>query len=218
MKSMPAGKRLINTLLRGYTCLTGEAKMDDPDEGTQLRIRQLRAAIEHLETRNWRMAEVQCRVLLAVDPTDVEAMLILGLAIAASGEAARAAPILDRVRRARPQHDDPCKDLETMQPRVPRSIVARQYRACLRLAPTDARLRRDFANYLLDNGEPDTALTVLRDAPESAATFNLRGMALAEICKFKEAARCFENAARAEPTSPAGWSNLGMMLKIEGRF
>jgi hypothetical protein len=105
-----------------------------------------------------------------------------------------------------------------MEPRVPRSVVARQYRACLRLAPADARLRRDFANYLLDNGEPEAALTVLRDAPESAVVCNMRGMALAETGKYKDAARCFDSAARLEPDSPAGWSNLGMMLKIEGRF
>src|SRR6185312_5115266 len=152
------------------------------------------------------------------NPNDVEAMLVLGIAIAASGEAGRAAPILERVRRARPDHADPCRDLETMEPRVPRSIVARQYRACLRLAPTNGRLRRDFANYLLDNGEPDTALTVLRDAPESAVTCNQRGMALAETGKFKEAGRCFDTAARLDPDSPAGWANLAMMLRIEGRF
>ena len=97
------------------------------------------------------MAEVQCRILLAVDPTDVEAMLILGLAIAASGEAARAAPILGRVRRARPDHADPCRDFATMEPRLPRALVTRQYRACLRLASTNARLRHDFAGYLLEN-------------------------------------------------------------------
>lgn len=191
--------------------------MDRPDD-VSLRIPQLKAAIEHLQNRNWRLAEIQCRLLLAVDPGDVEAMLILGLAIAASGEAARAAPILERVRRARPDHADPCHDLETMQPHVPRAMVARQYRACLRLTPGNARLRRDFASYLLDNAEPETALTVLRDAPESAVTYNLRGMALAEMGKFRDAVRCFESAARLDPDAPAGWANLGMMLKIEGRF
>jgi Tfp pilus assembly protein PilF len=191
--------------------------MDRPDDVSP-RIPQLKAAIEHLQNRNWRMAEIQCRLLLAVDPGDVEAMLILGLAIAASGEAARAAPILERVRRARPDHADPCHDLETMQPHVPRAMVARQYRACLRLTPGNARLRRDFASYLLDNAEPETALTVLRDAPESAVTYNLRGMALAEMGKFRDAVRCFESAARLDPDAPAGWANLGMMLKIEGRF
>src|ERR1700730_9013945 len=105
------GERLINTLLREYVCLTGGAKMDGPDDLPQHRILQLKAAIDHLQVRNWRLAEVQCRLLLAVDPNDVEARLILGLAIAGSGEAARAAPILERVRRARPEHADPCRDL-----------------------------------------------------------------------------------------------------------
>ncbi len=190
-----------------------------PDVGIpDSRIRHLQVAIDHLEARRWRLAEVRGRVLLAVDPGDVEAMLILGLAIAASGEAARAAPILERVRRARPDHAGPCHDLATMRPRIPRSVVARQYRACLRLAPADVRLRHDFAGYLLEHGEPDAALSVLREAPESPVTDILRGMALAETSRFKEATRCFEYAARAVPESAAAWANLGMMLKIEGRF
>ena len=185
---------------------------------TESRATRLRTALGHLEARRWRLAEVQCRVLLAGDPGDVESMLILGLAIAASGEAARAAPILERVRRARPDHADPCRDLATMEPRIPRSMVARQYRTCLRLNPGDARLRRDFATWLLDHGEPDTALTVLRDAPDAPATDLLRGMALAETGRFREALRCFEHAVRLAPDSSAAWANLAMMLKIEGRF
>ncbi len=192
--------------------------MDSPDGTPHFRMRQLKEAIDHLEARRWRMAEVQCRVLLAEDPTDVEGMLILGLAIAASGEAARAAPILGRVRRARPDHADPCRDFATMEPRVPRALVTRQYRACLRLAPADTRLRLDFAGYLLEHSEADAALVVLRDAPDCSTTSNLRGMALAETGKFKEAVRNFENAARLEPGFAGAWSNLGMMLKIEGRF
>jgi len=105
-----------------------------------------------------------------------------------------------------------------MEPRVPRALVTRQYRACLRLASKDTRLRHDFASYLLETSAPDAALTVLRDAPESAATSNLRGMALAEAGKFKEATRCFDTSARLDQDSPGVWSNLGMMLKIEGRF
>ena len=192
--------------------------MDNPDETPHFRAQHLQTAIEHLGARRWRLAEVQCRILLAVDPTDIEGMLILGLAIAASGEAARAAPILERVRRARPDNADPCRDFATMEPRVPRALVTRQYRACLRLAPRDVRLRHDFASYLLENSAPDAALTVLRDAPETPMTNNLRGMALAETGKFKDAIRCFDTAARMDPDSPGAWSNLGMMLKIEGRF
>ncbi len=187
--------------------------MDSPDRVTQLKI-----AIDHLETRHWRLAEVQCRVILAIEPNDIEATLVLGLAIAASGEAARAAPILGRVRRARPDHADPCRDLASLRPRVPRSIVVRQYRACLRLSPMDARLRQDFALYLMDSADPEAALTVLRDAQDSPDTLNLRGMALAETGKFRDAGRCFETAARQAPDGSDHWANLGMMLRIEGRF
>ena len=182
------------------------------------RVRRLKTALEHLEARRWRLAEVEGRVLIAMDPNDIEAMLIIGLAISASGEAARAAPILERVRRARPGHADPCQDLAEMRPRVPRSVVSRQYRACLRLAPRDDKLRREFASYLLDSAEPDAALSVLRDSPEQPATYHLRGIALAEIGRFKEAARCFEQVTQLDPDSAGGWSNLGMMLKIEGHF
>ena len=92
--------------------------MDSPDQTPDFRATQLQIAIDHLEARRWRMAEVQCRILLAVNPADVEGMLILGLAIAASGEASRAASLLNRVRRARPEHADPWpRDFATMEPR-----------------------------------------------------------------------------------------------------
>jgi tetratricopeptide (TPR) repeat protein len=190
----------------------------DSAETPDFRLRQLKVAIDHLEARRWRMAEVESRILLAVNPADVEGTLILGLAIAASGEASRAAPLLNRVRLARPGNADPCRDFATMEPRASRTLVMRQYRACLRLAPADSGLRLDFASYLLENSDPEAALFVLRDAPDCAATSNSRGMALAETGKFKEATRCFDRAARLDPATPQGWSNLGMMLRIEGRF
>ena len=187
--------------------------MDSPD-----RVTHMQKAIDHLEAGQWRLAEVQCRLILAVEPNDVDAMLVLGLAIAATGEAGRAAPILGRVRRARPDHADPCRDLVALRPRVKRAVVVRQYRACLRLTPTDTRLRQDFAAYLLETGAPDAALTMLRDAPESAVTLNLRGMAMAETGKFRDAARCFEGAVRQAPAVPGHWANLATMLRIERRF
>lgn len=192
--------------------------MDSPYTTATTRNEQLKAAMTHMEAREWRLAEVRCRIILASDPSDVEATLVLGLAIAASGEAARAAPILGRVRRARPELAEPCRDFANMEPRVPRALVKRQYRSCLRLTPAEPRLRQDFALYLLENGEPDGALVVLRDATEAPEVSNLRGMALAELGKFREALRCFEHASRAAGDTPGSWCNLAMMLRIEGRF
>src|ERR1700722_19646664 len=139
MKIVPGRSHLINTLLPEYVRLTGVTKMVSPDDAAQKRTRQLRAGMEYLESRRWRLAEMQSRTLIAADPHDIEALLILGLAIAGSGEATRAAPILARVRHARPEHGDPCRDLDAMRPRVSRALVAGQYRGGGGRAPAGGR-------------------------------------------------------------------------------
>ena len=175
-------------------------------------------ALMCLETERWRRAEAECQALLAQAPDDVEGTLLLGITVAAMGEPERAAPLLARVARARPNHAHPCNDLAAMRPAVPRKLVAAQYRACLALARQDSRLRRDFASFLLDHDEPAEALAVLELAENCPATRNLAGIALAELGRFPEAIEAFEFAVTHDPGPSMGWSNLGLMLKVEGRF
>lgn len=186
----------------------------DPNE----RRRRLGNALQCLETERWRRAEAECRALLVHDADDMEGMLLLGLTIAAMGETERAAVVLDRVARARPDHAHPCRDLAAMRPAVSRRLVAEQYRACLARSPQDSRLRRDFASFLLDHDEPVEALSVLNPASDCAATRNLTGIALAELGRFSDAIEAFEHAVAMDPVPSMGWSNLGLMLKIEGRY
>jgi hypothetical protein len=134
------------------------------------------------------------------------------------GETDRAAPMLNRVARERPDHAHPCHDVASMRPAVPRRLVTSQYRACLALSPDDSRLRRDFAGFLLDHDEASEALHVLQAASECAATRNLSGIALAELGRFADAIIAFEHAVAMDPVPSMGWSNLGLMLKIEGRY
>ncbi|MBN8904033.1 MAG: hypothetical protein BGO51_01805 [Rhodospirillales bacterium 69-11] len=179
--------------------------------------RRLGAARYCLDMERWRSAEAECRALLTQESDDPDALLVLGLTIAAMGQPERAAPVLDRVARARPDAAHPCRDLAAMRPAVPRRMVAEQYRACLALAPNNHALRRDFARFLLDHDQPVEALAVLRDADEGAETCNLSGIALAELGRFRDAIGAFEESVTLDPTPPIGWSNLGLMLKIEGR-
>ncbi len=190
-----------------------------------LKLRHMKIANDHLvDAGSWRMAERSNarHRRLRDHPADIEATLILGLAIAASGEAARAAPLLERVRRARPD-----------RPRsVPRlrdhgaahtgvALVTRQYRASLRLAPANAAAApADFARYLLEKGESDAALVVLRDATESAGDL-LRCAAWRwpRRAGFKEAARCFDSSSRLNPDAAGGLvRHRQMMMRVEGRF
>ncbi|MBN8898318.1 MAG: tetratricopeptide repeat protein, partial [Rhodospirillales bacterium] len=111
----------------------------------------------------------------------------------------------------------PCRDLAAMRPAVPRRTVAQQYRACLALAPRNQGLRHDFARFLLDHDEPVEALAVLRGAEDDATSRNLTGIALAELGRYPDAVAAFQRAVALDAEPAIAWSNLGLMLKIEGR-
>ncbi|MGH7154897.1 MAG: tetratricopeptide repeat protein, partial [Acetobacteraceae bacterium] len=123
------------------------------------------------------------------DTNDIEATLILGLAVGAQGRAHEAAPLLDRVARARPGHAHPSRDLGDLLLRLDRAEEASvQYRVCLAHAPDDA------------------------------TAHHAMGLALAEMDRIADAIHHFRQAVHLDPRQAPGWSNLGMMLKIEQQF
>jgi tetratricopeptide (TPR) repeat protein len=178
----------------------------------------LTAATRLLSSAAWLEAETAARAAIADDPANPHATLLLGLAVAAMGEDARAAPILLQAAATTPGADHPCLDLARLQPPLPRTLVARQFQSCLRSSPTDARLRLGFAEFLLDNGQAAEAETILADSPESAARQHLMGLAQAEQNRFPAAIASFQQAVALNPAAAASWSNLGMVLKVENRF
>jgi Flp pilus assembly protein TadD len=179
---------------------------------------RLAAAMRLLSTGAWYEAEAAARHAAAQDPDDVHAALLQGLAIAAMGEDRRAAPILNRAAAAQPDAAHPCSDFAQLQPPLPRTLVARQFAACLGLAPTDDRLRLAFAAYLLDIDRPGEAEAILADRPGNAACHHLRGLARAEQALFPAAIDSFRRAVAVNPDAASSWSNLGMVLKVEGHF
>jgi Flp pilus assembly protein TadD len=186
------------------------------------RRRQLGTALGRLEAGQWQQTEEACGRLLAKDAVDVEALLLLGLSVAARGQTQRAAAILDRVARERPHDAHPCGDLTALLPRFSRSQIAAQYQACLRLAPEDLRLRQAFAVFLQDGGEPEAAVDLLREGlqqhPNSATVQHAMGLALADLGRNEEAIWHFHQAVASNPAQAASWANLGMLLKVERQF
>jgi Flp pilus assembly protein TadD len=178
----------------------------------------LPAAMQLLSAGAWLQAETAAQAAVAADPRDPIAALVLGLAVAAMGEDARAAPILAAAAALRPGADHPCLDLARLTLPLPRALVARQFRACLRLSPADDRLRLSFAAFLLDIDQPAEAQTILADGPDTTAAHHLMGLARAEQARFPAAIHSFQRAVALNPDAAASWSNLGMVLKIEGRF
>ncbi len=186
------------------------------------RQRQLGMALGKLEAGQWQQTEETCGRLLARDAVDVEALLLLGLSVAARGQTQRAAAILDRVARERPNDAHPCGDLTALLPRFSRTQISAQYQACLRLAPEDLRLRQAFASFLQDGGESEAAVALLRAGlqlhPDSAAAQHAMGLALAELGHNDEAIWHFRQAVTINPGQAPSWANLGMLLKVEHQF
>lgn len=178
----------------------------------------LAIATRLLSSGAWHEAETAACAAMVEDPANPQPALLLGLAIAAMGEDARAAPVLVHVAALRPDGDHPCVDLAQFKPPLPRSLVARQFQACLRLDPSDVRLRLKFADFLLDMDRAAEAEKLLADGPDTTACHHLTGLARAEQSHFPAAINSFERAVALDPDAAASWSNLGMILKIEGRF
>jgi tetratricopeptide (TPR) repeat protein len=178
----------------------------------------LAAAFQLLSASAWQEAEVAARAVLTQNRDDRHGALLLGLALAAMGDDAQATPILTSVAELAPEADHPCLDLARLTPELPRALVVRQFRACLRQTPWDNRLRLDFAELLLDWGQEAEADAVLAEGPDNAAGHHLRGLVRGELGDFAAAVDSFERAVTLNPDAAASWSNLGMMRKVEGRF
>jgi tetratricopeptide (TPR) repeat protein len=176
------------------------------------------SAMRLLQASAWQEAEAAADAALIQAPDDPQILLLRGLAIAAMGEHDRAASVLLRVVALSPDVRHPCLDLAELRPPLPRPLIVRQFQACLRRDPNDVRLRLTFAEFLLDNDQPEQAETVLEPAPNTTEAHHLRGLARAERGRFAGAIESFHAAVGLDPNAAPSWSNLGMVLKIEHRF
>nr|WP_294547148.1 tetratricopeptide repeat-containing glycosyltransferase family protein [uncultured Rhodopila sp.] len=176
------------------------------------------ATFQLLHAGSWLQAEASAQAVREAEPGDAQGDLLAGLAIAAMGEAERAAPLLAAAAAARPEAEHPCRELARLRLPLPRALVARQFRACLDLAPADSRLRRAFAGFLLEADDPEAAEAVLGGMPGDAAAQHLKGMARTELNRFASAISSFKIAVALNPSAAASWSNLGIVLKVEGEF
>lgn len=155
------------------------------------------------------------------DGGDIEAALVVGLALALQGDSRRAAPLLQHVAHARPGFAHPCADLARLSPGNP-ALVATQFAHCAALDWADVNLAYCQAEFLLDCGQARAAAAVMRRGlagrPEFAPGWNMLGMALLEGGDAAGAIEVFERAVDLNPDEGGAWTNLGMALKIEGRF
>jgi tetratricopeptide (TPR) repeat protein len=179
----------------------------------------LAEALAALEARRFLAAGIACDRLIAEDPADIDALLLRGLALAASGQAGPAAAILNRVAADRPTYAHPCRDLVDL---LDRAAFAVQLHACLVLTPNDPRLCLMWADCRAQAGDledaTETLLALLDAEPRIAAAHHRLGMIRAELGDIDAAIEDVSQAVALDPIPALGWANLGMLLKVQGRF
>jgi len=92
--------------------------------------------------------------------------------------------------------------------------AAHLFQACLKGRPDDVRAWRDYISMLLDQGDLDTFLTVLRNAPKPAdgepETWFFRGVASEKTGDLPAAAEFFRKAIELNPYAPKYYYRLAM--------
>lgn len=183
----------------------------------------LLAALNEFGVGAFPQAEALCRELLAAEPANQAAQLLLGLSFAAQGDIDRAQACLVAVAHARASGRHSRDDLGGPLVRLRcQPLVAAVYRECLSRAPDDTRLRYCFAEFLHEVSALQEAIEVLREGlhrtPDWPAAHQLLGIVQAEFGHFGAAIAQFRHVTSIAPQQAGGWANLGAMLKVEGKF
>jgi tetratricopeptide (TPR) repeat protein len=181
------------------------------------RLARLRSAFADLHAGRFAAARATVSPLAQADPSDIEALLLLGLAQAGMGQAEPAAASLLRVAASRPGHAHPLRDLVGLLTGLGRAEDAQPcFRAALALNPHEPRLLAAFADYLLELGRPDDALALLRSMPRQQVSHNRLGVALAACGEVAAATEAFRAATAADAGNAIAWANLGKSLAAGG--
>jgi Flp pilus assembly protein TadD len=174
-------------------------------------------------------AEAQLRALLADDPADREARLLLGELLIRKGSPTAAEGELQRVASGaansprdvalRARAHGALGELAAMAGR--RDDAIRHREQAVRDDPRDARSLLALGALLAAAGRSGEAVApLLRSAeiaPDSAAVHNDLGVVFADLGRHPAALRHYRLAARLQPDDPRLHDNLGMLLYEQGR-
>ncbi len=168
-------------------------------------------------------AAAVCEAVLARRPKDVQALHILGILSAQSGDPARGEALLRRAMAADPRNPAAPYDLGNLYLATNRVAEAEPcFRAAVELAPAMAEARLGLATALARLGRLDEALpachAALKLKPELAPTHNVLGNILKEQGRLDDATACYRRARSLAPRAVDPHFNLGLMARERNSF
>jgi len=157
------------------------------------------------------------KTALAIDSTDVDAMLLLGRIEESRGHLPEAQELYESARNHQPTRPQIALLLAGINARRGDESTARQLASqAIASAPKDETLRNDFGILLADLGHGAEAIVQYRNALElnpyfTPALVNMSNIYFSQN-QFDEAAEAIQQAAKIDPKNYAAFRNAGVML------
>lgn len=173
----------------------------------------LRSARRLYGAGRWAEAEAACRHVLARDPSDADALHLLGALALRAGNTGRAYGLIGHAVRRRPSFPEALNNLGVALEALGRPAdAAAAYREALRLDPAYDLAYGNLGNALRALGQLDAAADAYATAAARRPADPAPRLALAVVCqergRLAEAIEHYRQRADLEPDSPAAGSDL----------
>lgn len=186
-------------------------------------LEALSEALVHHQAGRLPEAEAIYRAILAGDPLSVDALHLLGMAIAQGGQHLGAIELIQRAIRLSPSIPAFHNNLGTILQAEGRfEDAVRCLGRALELYPDYSEAHINLANAFQSLKRPEQAVAHYREAlrlsPDCAEAYNNLGNTLAAIGRAPEAIACFYEAVRLKASYAEAWVNLGGVLRDQNRL
>jgi tetratricopeptide (TPR) repeat protein len=186
-------------------------------------LEALTGALEHHQAGRLPEAVAVYRAILASDPSNADALHLLGMAVAQTGQRCAAIELIGRAIEGRPAVPAFHNNLGTvLQAEGRLDEAVRSFQRALELDPGYAEAHINLANCCQSLKRWDEAVMHYREAlrlkPGSPEGHNNLGNALAALGRAAEAIACYYEAARLKPVYAEAWVNLAGVLKEQSRL
>lgn len=182
----------------------------------------IQTAVEHHLKGNLSQAESIYRQVLQVEPSNPDALNLLGVIAYQCANSEAAVELISRaiaINCAAPEYHNNLGNALRSLHRL--DEAAGSYRKALRLAPRSAEAHNNLALVMREQGRLSEAVAAFRRAlklqPDSPEIHCNLGTALQDLGKFDEAVALFIAAIRLRPDYAEAHNNLGSALKFKGQ-
>ncbi len=183
----------------------------------------LRSAVQDHQAGRLSEAEAGYRQVLAVEPRQPDALHLLGLVRAQSGDPDAAIELIARAVKLRPKASDFQNNLgEVLRATGKMQAAEKRFAAAVRADGANVTARLNWGAALLDLKRPQAAerqfqKVLDRDPASAHALFNL-AQALKAQDRLDQAEAALQRLIKAHPSVAAAHQDLGALLHMQGRL